>query len=494
MLMEVVEDGTIATLLVRQMSQPRANLYRDADALRWCVGIADAVAMLHSRSPQIIHRDIKAENIMLGTVDGKKRHTAKLTDFGLHVVVPTGQGGFVRKRSLCPRIRGPVTSLAKASSGTPLSEKIFHRWDDPAVLLTGVSPGPSLLERRYVSLPTALEGSHLQPAFSQPQQHLQQQQQQQGERSLSPEEVTVQTGQIVLDSGSAASDGGRRVLAMPKQLPVKSATPPQPTTSGQISPPASSCQLRRARTDFVPAALPNSKKEKGITHTLHAQHPDVQQQQQQQPFVALWPEGAEARDGCSKLYAAHVTSPFENQTPAEFVANPDTPLPTKVAALPAASDDCSAGARAAATTASTAAAAAAAATPSAAALFQAEAKAAAAGAAAQPEAAAAAAGAATSAAAAAASALAAPIPQPATATGVTSPAPAPAAAAAGQGSMADRPLQAEGGGVMGPARVPGAPYDFEAVFRLTGNTGSTVYMSPEMHRNQPYNEKTDVYR
>ncbi|MEW5303526.1 MAG: hypothetical protein WDW36_006209 [Sanguina aurantia] len=234
MLMEVVEDGTIATLLVRQMSQPRANLYRDADALRWCVGIADAVAMLHSRSPQIIHRDIKAENIMLGTVDGKKRHTAKLTDFGLHV----------------------------ASSGTPLSEKIFHRWDDPAVLLTGVSPGPSLLERRYVSLPTALEGSHLQPAFSQPQQHLQQQQQQQGERSLSPEEVTVQTGQIVLDSGSAASDGGRR---------------------------------------------------------------------------------------------------------------------------------------------------------------------------------------------------------------------------------------AEGGGVMGPARVPGAPYDFEAVFRLTGNTGSTVYMSPEMHRNQPYNEKTDVY-
>lgn len=123
----------------------------------------------------------------------------------------------MRKRSMCPRICGPVTSLAKASSGPALSEKIFHRWDDPAVLLKGVSPGPSLSERRYVSLPEGLEGSHPQQATSQTQQ--QQQQQPQGEQSLSPEEVTVQTAQMTLDSGSVTSDGGLRVLTIPNQLP-----------------------------------------------------------------------------------------------------------------------------------------------------------------------------------------------------------------------------------------------------------------------------------
>ncbi|MEW5316847.1 MAG: hypothetical protein WDW38_008192 [Sanguina aurantia] len=51
---------------------------------------------------------------------------------------------------------------------------------------------------------------------------------------------------------------------------------------------------------------------------------------------------------------------------------------------------------------------------------------------------------------------------------------------------------ASGGG--GGAKVTlGGSHEFEAVFRLTGNTGSAMYMSPEMHRNQPYNEKTDVY-
>lgn len=32
------------------------------------------------------------------------------------------------------------------------------------------------------------------------------------------------------------------------------------------------------------------------------------------------------------------------------------------------------------------------------------------------------------------------------------------------------------------ASVDGATYEYETVFELTGNTGSAVYMSPEMHR------------
>lgn len=46
-------------LLARQMSNPEVELYTDSDVLRWCVGLADALAMLHAQSPQIIHRDIK---------------------------------------------------------------------------------------------------------------------------------------------------------------------------------------------------------------------------------------------------------------------------------------------------------------------------------------------------------------------------------------------------------------------------------------------------
>lgn len=46
-------------LLARQMSRPQNMLYSDSDVLRWCVGLADAITMLHAQSPQIIHRDIK---------------------------------------------------------------------------------------------------------------------------------------------------------------------------------------------------------------------------------------------------------------------------------------------------------------------------------------------------------------------------------------------------------------------------------------------------
>lgn len=49
----------MAVLLARQMSQMRAPLYRDTDVFRWCVGLADALVMLHARTPQVIHRDIK---------------------------------------------------------------------------------------------------------------------------------------------------------------------------------------------------------------------------------------------------------------------------------------------------------------------------------------------------------------------------------------------------------------------------------------------------
>lgn len=35
--------------------------------------------------------------------------------------------------------------------------------------------------------------------------------------------------------------------------------------------------------------------------------------------------------------------------------------------------------------------------------------------------------------------------------------------------------------------------DFQWVWRLTGQTGSCMYMAPEVFRNLPYNEKVDVF-
>ena len=60
------------------------KLYTDKQALTWAVDIARAIACLHSKSPLVIHRDLKSENIMFTNINGRK--VAKLGDFGVHVV------------------------------------------------------------------------------------------------------------------------------------------------------------------------------------------------------------------------------------------------------------------------------------------------------------------------------------------------------------------------------------------------------------------------
>ncbi len=57
--------GTLKKLVSTQMSEPHRRVYTNADALRWAVQLADALAYLHQANPIVIHRDLKLENILL---------------------------------------------------------------------------------------------------------------------------------------------------------------------------------------------------------------------------------------------------------------------------------------------------------------------------------------------------------------------------------------------------------------------------------------------
>ena len=48
-----------------QMMEPNKKKWSDAEAVQWCLQLAKAVAYLHSRSPLVIHRDLKLENVLL---------------------------------------------------------------------------------------------------------------------------------------------------------------------------------------------------------------------------------------------------------------------------------------------------------------------------------------------------------------------------------------------------------------------------------------------
>ena len=48
-----------------QMMEPLRKKWSDKEAVQWSLQLAKAVAYLHSRSPLVIHRDLKLENVLL---------------------------------------------------------------------------------------------------------------------------------------------------------------------------------------------------------------------------------------------------------------------------------------------------------------------------------------------------------------------------------------------------------------------------------------------
>ncbi|PSC71657.1 60S ribosomal L37a [Micractinium conductrix] len=84
---ELAAGGTLKNLILNQMINPTRKLYSLGGAVRWGAQIAEGLAHLHSINPMIIHRDLKAENVLLAPADDGTLN-ARLADFGLHALVP----------------------------------------------------------------------------------------------------------------------------------------------------------------------------------------------------------------------------------------------------------------------------------------------------------------------------------------------------------------------------------------------------------------------
>ena len=124
--MEAVTGGDLRRLVIDAMNTPR--LYSDADCLRWMHDISRGLHYLHTRSPKVIHRDLKLENVLLDA-----SWHAKLTDFGLvkTIALPTAHERLVhppQSEHETYQMTGGTGSLKymapETARGIPADEKV----------------------------------------------------------------------------------------------------------------------------------------------------------------------------------------------------------------------------------------------------------------------------------------------------------------------------------------------------------------------------------
>lgn len=83
---EFMNEGTLKSLVLKQMATARGKVYTNSQAVKWCIQIAKGLRYLHKAKPKLIHRDLKMENVLLN------RHAngellVKLADFGLCAMI-----------------------------------------------------------------------------------------------------------------------------------------------------------------------------------------------------------------------------------------------------------------------------------------------------------------------------------------------------------------------------------------------------------------------
>jgi serine/threonine protein kinase len=106
--MDFVEGKSLAALLAE-----RGGPLGEAEARPWIRQVCDALEYLHSRTPPIIHRDIKPDNIIIGP-DGR----AMLVDFGISKVYDPRQGHDHRREGRHARLQ-PAGAVRPRPAPTP---------------------------------------------------------------------------------------------------------------------------------------------------------------------------------------------------------------------------------------------------------------------------------------------------------------------------------------------------------------------------------------
>ncbi len=97
LVMDFVEGRSLA-----QMLRDRGGPLDEAEARQWIHQICNAVEYLHTRTPPIIHRDIKPDNIIV-TADGR----AMLVDFGISKLYDAQRGTTMGARAITPGYSPP---------------------------------------------------------------------------------------------------------------------------------------------------------------------------------------------------------------------------------------------------------------------------------------------------------------------------------------------------------------------------------------------------
>mmetsp|Transcript_14682 Transcript_14682/g.44325 ORF Transcript_14682/g.44325 Transcript_14682/m.44325 type:complete len:462 (+) Transcript_14682:410-1795(+) len=90
--MEPCLHGSLRDLVRHQMKHFNKVVYKYADALRWALQLAEGLDHMHSRSPMLLHRDVKLDNVLIiGDDDNKSRCNVKLSDLGLATEITSRQ-------------------------------------------------------------------------------------------------------------------------------------------------------------------------------------------------------------------------------------------------------------------------------------------------------------------------------------------------------------------------------------------------------------------
>ena len=142
LVMDFVEGRSLRDLL-----DARGRPLDEAEVLPWIRQVCDALDFLHSRTPPIIHRDVKPGNIIIAP-DGR----AVLVDFGISKILDPGKGTTVGARGVTPGYSPPEQY---GRGRTDVRSDVYALGATLYTLLTGQPPpdGPDLASGADVLTP-----------------------------------------------------------------------------------------------------------------------------------------------------------------------------------------------------------------------------------------------------------------------------------------------------------------------------------------------------